>query len=209
LGVTQRSLGRTQVVWGLALFGLVACAGFLAREGGSQVSAAPALVPGTPAQTSLQSATASQAAQPGARTGVAAPPATPNGRGPWEWWKDDAVKKEIGLRPNQAAEIDRIYQRRLKDMDPYVQALVQEKAVLVKMIADRVVDDTQLDLELNKYDAMRVKLESSRTLMLYRISKVLDADQYSKLQAIIDRHEAAGRRGRGGASAPSPFGLPR
>jgi hypothetical protein len=196
-------------VWGLALFGLVACAGFFAREGGTQVSAAPALVPGTAAQTSPQGATASQVVQPGARTGVTPSPATPGGRGPWEWWNDDAVKKEIGLRPNQAADIDRIYQRRLKDMAPYVQAVVQEKAVLVKMIADRVVDDTQLDLELNKFDGMRVKVESSRTLMLYRISKVLDADQFSKIQAIIDRHEAAGRRGRGGASAPSAFGLPR
>jgi Spy/CpxP family protein refolding chaperone len=200
-------------VWGLALFGLVAWAGFFAREGGSQVSAAPALVPGTSAQTSAQSATASQVAPPGARTGVTPPPRpTPGGRGPWEWWNDDAVKKEIGLRPNQAAEIDRIYQRRLKDMDPVLQAFVQERAVLVKMIADRAVDDAQLDLEINKCDWMRVKLESSRTLMLYRISKVLDGDQYSKLQVIIDRHEAAGRRGREGASgssAPRPLGLPR
>jgi hypothetical protein len=195
-------------VSGLALFGLVAFAGLVAREGGSQVSAAPALRPGAPVQTSSQGATANQVAQPGGRTGVTAAPTTPLGRGPWEWWNDDAVKKEIGLRPNQAADIDRFYQRRVRDMEPVVQALVQEKAVLVKMIADRVVDDTQLDLELTKYDAMRLKLEASRTLMLYRISKVLDADQYAKLQAVIDRHEAAGRRGRE-AAPPRPLGLPR
>jgi Spy/CpxP family protein refolding chaperone len=205
-------------VWGLALFGLVACAGFLAREGGTQVSAAPALALGSPAQTSPQSATASQVAQPGARTGATPSPATPgerepgSGHGPgWEWWKDDAVKKEIGLRPNQAADIDRIYQRRLKEMDPVVQAYVQERAALVKMIADRVVDDTQLDLEFTKFDALRLKMDASHALMLYRISKVLDTDQYAKLRAISDRRDAlqAGRRGRGGASAPRPLGLPR
>jgi hypothetical protein len=194
-------------VWGLALFGLVACAGFFAREGGSQVSAASALAPRVQAQTPPQSATASQVAQPGARTGLTPPP-TPGGPG-WEWWKDDVVKKEIGLRPNQAADIDRIYQRRLREMDPVVQAYVQERAVLTKMIADRVVDDSQFDLELTtRYYPLRSKLEASRTLMLYRISKVLDADQYSKLQAIIDRHESAGRRGRE-AAPPRPFGLPR
>jgi hypothetical protein len=208
LGVTQRSLGRTQVVWALALFGLVACAGFIARQGGGQVSAEAALAPGTRVQTSPQSATASQVAQPGARTGLTPPPATPGGRGPWEWWNDDAVKKELALRPNQAADIERIYLRRVKDMEPVVQWLLQEKPVLVKMIADRVVDDTQLDVEFTKYDAMRLKLEASRTLMLYRISKVLDADQFSKLQAIIDRHEAAGRRGRE-AAPPRPLDLPR
>jgi len=204
-------------VWGLALLGLVACAGFFAREGGSQVSAAAALSPGTLAQTSQQGATASQVTQAGARTGATQAPTTPDGREPgsghgpnWEWWKDDAVKKEIGLRPNQAAEIDRIYQRRLKDMDPVVQAYVQERAALVKMIADRVVDDTQLDLEFTKFDALRLKMDASHALMLYRISKVLDTDQYAKLRAISDRRDAlqAGRRGREDAPL-RPFGLPR
>jgi hypothetical protein len=207
-------------VWGVALLGLVACAGFGVRAAGNRASAAPpAPQSSAPVQTSPQGASGSQTAQPaGTRVGATPPQTTPSGRGagpsygsPWEWWEDEAVKKELGLRPNQAADIDHIYARRVKDMGPVVQALVQEKAVLVKMIADRVVDDTQLDLELTKYDAMRLKLEASRTLMLYRISKVLDADQFAKLQAISDRHEAlqAGRRGRGGAPAPRPLGLPR
>jgi len=196
-------------VWGLALLGLLACAGFFAREGATPVSAAAAVTtPGTQAQTSPQSATASQVAQPSTRPGTTTAPTPPSGRGPWDWWMDDAVKKEIALRPNQAAEIDRIYQRRVKDMEPVVQWLIQEKPVLVKMIADRAVDDTQLDVEFTKYDAMRLKLEASRNLMLYRISKVLDADQFSKLQAIIDRREATGRRGRE-AAPPRPLGLPR
>jgi len=213
LGVTQRSLGRTQVVWALALFGLVACAGFVVRAGasGRRVMAATAIQTSPPVQAPPPGSAglpSGQAAPSGSRAGAPPSQTTPGGRGPWEWWRDDAVKKEISLRPNQAADIDRIYQRRVKDMDPVVQAMVQEKAVLVKMIADRVVDDTQLNVELLKYDSLRVQFDASRTLMLYRISKVLDADQYSKLQTIIDRHEAAGRRGRE-AAPPRPLGLPR
>jgi hypothetical protein len=202
-------------VWGLALFGLVACAGFGVRAGASatRLMAAPALaVQATPpVQKPPQGVPCGQAAVPGPHAGAAtATPAQtpPSGRGPWDWWCDDAVKKEIGLRPNQAADIDRIYQRRLREMDPVVQAYVQERALLTKMIADRVVDDTQFDLELTtRFYPLRLKLDSSRDLMLYRISKVLDADQFSKLQAIIDRRDA-GRRGRE-AAPPRPPGLPR
>lgn len=118
------------------------------------------------------------------------------------------MKKEIGLRPNQATLIDHIYTRRLQEMAPVVQAYDQEKAVLDKMIADRAVDDTQLDFELTtKFLPLRSKLEASRYLMLYRILKVLDADQSAKLPAAQERHNQG--RGRGGAPAPQPLDLLR
>jgi hypothetical protein len=203
-------------VRGLALFGLVACAGFVVRAGGPRDSVAPTLQvnPQAP-QTSPQGLPGSQAGQPSTRTGATPSQTTPGGRGAggygsgWEWWKDDAVKKELGLRPNQAADIDHIYTRRLKDMDPVIQSYVPERALLVKMIADRLVDDSQLDLQITKVNALWSKLNASHTLMLYRISKVLDADQFAKLKVILDRHNQDERRGRGGAPAPRPFGLPR
>jgi hypothetical protein len=201
-------------VWGVALFGLVACAGFVARAGGNRDSAAPTPQVTPPAQTSQRSLGGGQAGQPGARTGATPSQTTPGGRGSgygsgWEWWNDEAVKKELGLRPNQAADIDHIYQRRLKDMDPFIQAYVPERALLVKMIADRLVDDTQLNLQILKVNALWSNLNASHTLMLYRISKVLDADQFAKLKVILDRHNQDERRGRGGAPAPRPLGLPR
>lgn len=221
MGVTRRSLARTQIVWGVALSGLVACAGFGVRAAGTRLSAAPvtqALVsaPQGPGQTG-QGSTSSQAPGRGGvdttkqTSGQASQPTAGRGPGPdgfgsgWLWWQDEAVKKEIGLRPNQATLIDHIYTRRVQEMAPVVQAYDQERAALNKMIADRAVDDTQLDLELTtKFLPLRSKLEASRYLMLYRISKVLDADQFAKLPAVLERH-----RGRGGAPAPHSLDLLR
>ncbi len=225
MGVTQRSLGRTQVVSALALSGLVACAGFGVRAAGTRVSAAPA----TLAQVSAlqgsgqagQGSTASQAPTRGGPDTTKQAPSQPTaGRGSglgglgsgWEWWKDEAVKKEIGLRPDQATLIDHIYTKRVKDMDPVLQAYDQEKATLEKMIADRVVDDTQLSFEITtKYLPLWSNLVASRQMMLYRISKVLDVEQFAKLKAINEQHQQlmAGRRGRGGAPAPHPLDLLR
>ena len=218
MGVTRRSLSRTQIVWGMALSGLVACAGFSVRAAGTPVSAAPAFQTSAAApQGSGQASQGTGSSQAPPRGGVDASKQTPGqptgGRGPglggfgpgWEWWNDEAVKKEIGLRPNQAAEIERIYTLRLKDMDPVLQAYEQEKAALDKMMADRVVHDSQLDLELTtKVLPLYSKLFASRQMMFYRISKVLDADQFAKLPAINERHLQELHRGRGGAPVPHP-----
>jgi hypothetical protein len=222
LGVTRRSLGRTQIVWALALSGLVACAGFSVRAAGTRLSAAPtsqasAAAPQSAPQGSNAGGAANQApARGGVDTSKQTPgqPSAQHGPGPgsfgsgWLWWQDDAVKKEIGLRPNQATLIDHIYTRRLQEMAPVVQAYEVERAALNKMIADRLVDDTQLDFELTtKFLPLRSKLEASRYLMLYRISKVLDADQSAKLPAAQERHNQG--RGRGGAPAPHSLDLLR
>jgi Spy/CpxP family protein refolding chaperone len=121
------------------------------------------------------------------------------------------VKKEIGLRPDQAKRIDDYYTRRMKEIDPVAQEYQKESAVLDKMVTDRLVDDSTLSLELMRYYTLRSSLGQSRAMMDYRIAKVLDLDQYAKLKAIADRRlkEAEARRGRGGGPNPAPRGLLR
>lgn len=130
---------------------------------------------------------------------------------PGEWWKDPDVRKEIGLRPDQASHIDDIYARRVKDIQPVIDEYQKEQQTLDKMLSERVVTEATLSLQITKFNTLRVTIWQSRYLMLYRISKVLDADQYAKLKAIFERRqkEMEQHRGRGGAPAPAPAGSPR
>lgn len=205
--VTRRSLGRTPFVWALALSGLltVAGAGVWARSRhDGQAGQAP------PQQASQRGPHDGPGPQ---FPGRGPAPATPLGTfsAAWDWWKDDAVKKEIGLRPEQSNRIDSFYSSRMKQMDPVVQEYQKEQAILDKMVSDRTVDDSTLTVEITKWYALRAEVGRSRLLMDYRIAKVLDVDQYAKLKAIADRRlkEAEARRGRGGGLAPVPGGLPR
>jgi Spy/CpxP family protein refolding chaperone len=118
------------------------------------------------------------------------------------------VKKEIGMRPDQASRIDRIYASRVKEIDPVVKEYESESASLDKMVTDRLVDEPTLDHEISRYYSLRAEVGRSRLLMDYRIAKVLDVDQYAKLKAIADRRlkEAEGRRGRGGGQSAAPHG---
>jgi Spy/CpxP family protein refolding chaperone len=200
-------------VWALALSGLLAVAGpgVVARVRSEQAA-------GSQTQTQSQTAPPATPGQPGQRGHFDGPGGQFPGRGGpsnpspvsanWDWWKDDAVKKEVGLRPEQASHIDRIYSVRMKEIDPTVQEYQKELDALDKMLADRVVDETALSVEMTKFYSLRTALQESRTLMLYRIEKVLDVDQYTKLKDILAQRfkEAEARRGRGGGY---PIALPR
>jgi Spy/CpxP family protein refolding chaperone len=194
-------------VWALALSGLLAIAGLDvgARARSQQAGQTQTPPPATPNQPGQGGHFDGRGGQfPG--RGVPSNPSPASMA--WDWWKDDAVKKDVGLRPDQATHIDRIYSVRMKEIDPTVQDYQKEQEILDKMLADRVADETALSAEMTKFYALRTAVNQSRTLMLYRIVKVLDVDQYTKLKAILAQRlkEAEARRGRGGGY---PIALPR
>ena len=213
--VTRRSLGRTSTVWALALSGLltVAGAGVWARSRYDHTSPRGSVQAPTAQASQGQTNQGQRGGHFDGRGGpqgsdrLAGPPPSPLSVG-WEWCKDDEVKKEIGLRSDQANRIDAYYSSRLKDIDSVVKEYQTESAALDKMVSDRLVDVSTLSVEITKYWALRAEVGRSRLLMDYRIARVLDVDQYAKLKAIADRRlkEYEARRGRGGGPAPTPHG---
>jgi Spy/CpxP family protein refolding chaperone len=199
----------------MALSALIAVAGHEVWARGHQPQ-------GTPQSQSTSNP--NQAATASGRGGQRGPGSSfPGGRGPdqqppnaaeigmqWDWWHDPDVKKEIGLRLDQTKRIDDFYSSRVKDIDPVAQEYQKEREVLDKMFAERLVDSSILDHELTKVYTLRMEVNKSRILMLYRIAKALDAEQYAKLQAILNRRikdYEAHRGGRTGGEGPMPHGL--
>jgi Spy/CpxP family protein refolding chaperone len=121
---------------------------------------------------------------------------TPPGFPQWEWWKDDSVKKELGLSEDKVKKLDSIYQDRVKLLTPFVEDYTKQKEVLDRMTADRSADEATYALQVSRVEQLRSRLFESRTTMLYRMYRTLQPDQYQKLRDIFDRRSAG--RGRGG-----------
>ena len=113
-----------------------------------------------------------------------------------EWWKDDAVKKEIGLTDEKARKIDNIFQERSRRLAPIVDELEKQEAELDRLTRERVVDEVTYSLQAGRVWDLRRRFGESRTIMLYRIVQELTPEQYKKLDAIRERN----RGGRGGGS---------
>lgn len=113
----------------------------------------------------------------------------------WEWWKDDAAKRDLGLTDKVAADIDRFYQNRLRVVTPFVEEFRKQADILNQMTLERNVEEAAYAVQVAHVESLATKLRESRTTMLYHIYRLLTPEQYKKLPDIRSRHF---QRGRGG-----------
>jgi len=141
-----------------------------------------------------------QTAPPKAQT----PPTPPGGQRPqpnaeefltrFDWWKDEAIKKEVRLTDQQSRRIQGIIESRVKQITPTYEEYRKQVALLDQTIKDRTADLATFEVQVGRVEFLRSKVNETRTIMLYRIMRELDPAQYQKLREILDRP----RSGRGG-----------
>jgi hypothetical protein len=132
------------------------------------------------------------------------PPVPPGGQRPqpnaeefltrFDWWKDEAIKKEVKLTDQQVRRIQGIIESRVKQITPTYEEYRKQVALLDQTIKDRTADLATFEVQVGRVEFLRSKVNETRTIMLYRIMRELDPAQYQKLREILDRP----RGGRGG-----------
>jgi hypothetical protein len=119
------------------------------------------------------------------------------------FWKDPAVIKEIRLTAEQAKQIDKLWNDRLKEMLGRVEEMHKQEDEFKRLVMGRTVSPDVVALQADRVEAQRTLLYKSRAVMLYRMSLVLTADQHKGMKTIWDRmfgftsdHANSGARGR-------------
>jgi Spy/CpxP family protein refolding chaperone len=114
-----------------------------------------------------------------------------------KWWNDAEVQKELGLTADKVKRIDDFFERRSKDMKPMADKFQHEREVLDAMTQAATVDEATYALQVQEVQGLAARLGESRTMMLYRIYRELQPEQYKKLQEIFARRAAHGPAGPG------------
>lgn len=126
-------------------------------------------------------------------------PRTENRRSDHErrmWWKDPKVIAELRLTPDQSAAIDGIFKTEIEKMKPLRQSVDQLERDLSETIRANAVDVPVFRQQVEKIEKKRAELNTMRLVMLYRIRRVLTADQNAKLHAMWDRERKQDDRRR-------------
>ena len=110
------------------------------------------------------------------------------------WWKNPKDMTEIGLSAEQSAEIDRIFHAEIAKMRPLRETVNNLERALDETMRANTADIDAFARQVNKIESKRAELNSMRTVMLYRMRRVLNADQNAKFQAMLDRQREAERR---------------
>lgn len=110
------------------------------------------------------------------------------------WWKNPADMAEIGLTADQSAQIDGIFRAEIEKMKPLRETVNSLERALDEAMRANTADITAFARQVHKIESKRAELNTMRTVMLYRMRRVLSVDQNAKFQAMLDRREAERRR---------------
>jgi len=125
---------------------------------------------------------------------------TSEGQRPSKWWHDPACKARVGLTDGQTAEIERIFLSVRAELRAEKAELEKQEAALSRLLADSSDNEAVVVRTIDRVEAARSALAKTRTLMLYRMHRLLSPDQRRKLEA-FEREQA--RAGEPAAPAPS------
>ena len=102
----------------------------------------------------------------------------------FKWWQSERFIRELALTPDQQARLEGIFKSSWASLEACKGDLDRLDSELSKLIADGTTPETQVIQQIDRVEASRSALGRARSLMLYRMNRVLTPDQRVKLKAL-------------------------
>jgi len=125
---------------------------------------------------------------------VAAPAAA--GAQGFKWWQSDKFKSDLALLPDQIARLEEVYQGLRPKLTAGKEELDRLESGLSKLIAAGEAPEGDVMKMVDQVEHSRAELAKSRTLMVYRMHRILTVDQRAKMNALHERWEQERRQVR-------------
>ena len=102
---------------------------------------------------------------------------------PGKWWHDPELAQKLALTSDQQKKMDDIFQQhRLKLIDLNA-ALQKEETIMEPLVDAEQPDEAKILGQIDRVAQARAELEKANARMLLGIRRVLNQDQWKKLQA--------------------------
>lgn len=122
--------------------------------------------------------------------------ATPALAQPFKWWQDPKVRADMGLSQDQISRIDEVFRASTQGIrERYAEVDRLERQLSALISADEATE-AEVIRQVTAIEAVRSELAKGRTLMLFRIHRVLTSEQRVKLAQMHERSQRD--RGRSG-----------
>jgi Spy/CpxP family protein refolding chaperone len=122
----------------------------------------------------------------------------------FKWWQSERFQRELALSGDQTTRLEQVFQALQPLLQTQKSALDKHEAALSRVIADPKTDEAQVLVAVERVEAARSELARSRTLLTFRMRRILTTDQHVKMQAM---HEQWSRERRARQS-PRPANKP-
>ena len=104
-----------------------------------------------------------------------------------KWWEDPKWRAEINISDRQAADIKDIFEPTMQQLRADRIELDRLEAKLAEVIKDERSDIVLVTQKVDRVENLRAQMQKARVLMMYRMHRVLTAEQRTKLEAMFER----------------------
>jgi Spy/CpxP family protein refolding chaperone len=108
--------------------------------------------------------------------------------GPPKWWIDAKLRAELGITDQQSSAVEQVWQKSLPGLRDARERLGKLEDTLSKMTSD-ISDEAAVIVQIERVETTRAELNKGRTLMIYRMHKLLTPDQRAKVKAMKAMYE--------------------
>ena len=116
------------------------------------------------------------------------------------WWIDPQLRQQLGITDAQSKAVEEIWQKSLPELRKFRDQLNALEDQVSKMIQDGA-PEASVVAQIEQTENTRAQAMKARTLMIYRMYKVLRPEQRAKVMEMYpvhrDDHRDGGRRDGG------------
>lgn len=105
----------------------------------------------------------------------------------FKWWHSERFQTELALTDEQVTRLDEIFQALQPTLRTQKDTLDKYEAKLSAVLADPRADEALVLQAAEKTEAARSELSKSRTLLTFRMGRILTSDQNVKLKALYEQ----------------------
>jgi Spy/CpxP family protein refolding chaperone len=112
----------------------------------------------------------------------------------FKWWQTERFKTELKLTPEQITRIEGIFAASEPLLRAQKEAVDRREERLSKVISDPKSDEPSVIQATDRLELARNEMTRTRTLMLFRIRRVLNDEQLVKLNAMHEHDRGVRER---------------
>jgi Spy/CpxP family protein refolding chaperone len=108
------------------------------------------------------------------------------GRPPSKWWQDEKTRALLGLTAEQTAKLEEVFQAAMGPQRRNLEELNRREKEFSALLLKNDTTEAEVMRQAAEVEVIRAEMSKARTLMLFRMNRILTPEQRVKLQEMHD-----------------------
>jgi Spy/CpxP family protein refolding chaperone len=113
---------------------------------------------------------------------IAGQACTPTRAQAYRWWQDEVVQRELALTADQVKGLETVFASTLAERRQLRRQLDRLEAFVQRTIARADLEESEVSELIDELETTRAKRNAARTLMLFRMYRILSPEQRERLR---------------------------